>query len=250
MASRRGLMLDGVLLLDKPEGLSSNHALQRAKRALNARKAGHAGTLDPFATGLLVCCIGRATKLASVLLEADKTYEATLSLGVETDSGDLTGEIVSRAGADFTGVGPERLESALDGFRGEIEQIPPMHSALKHQGRPLYEYARKGVVIDRPPRRVHIYALRLLESDGTQARVLVHCSKGTYVRTLAQDIGRSLGCGAHLSALRRTAVGPFLLDKAIRLDSLQAMADPVRALIELNDLPAGLRPDGPDKETP
>lgn len=242
MASRRGQMLDGVLLLDKPEGLSSNHALQRAKRTVDARKAGHTGTLDPFATGLLVCCFGRATKISAAMLEADKVYEATLAFGEETDSGDLTGHVTARAPEDFSGVAPEALEAVLAGFRGEIEQIPPMVSALKRDGKPLYEYARQGIELERPPRRIVIHALELLACEGRSARVRVHCSKGTYVRTLAQDIGRRLGCLAHLSTLRRTAVGPFSIEQAVGLEALQAMEAPVTALIPLHALPDGLRP--------
>ncbi|MBV6273847.1 tRNA pseudouridine(55) synthase TruB [Alcaligenaceae bacterium CGII-47] len=242
MASRRGQMLDGVLLLDKPEGLSSNHALQRAKRAVDARKAGHTGTLDPFATGLLLCCFGRATKISAAMLEADKMYVATLAFGVETDSGDLTGNIVSQAADDFEGVTASQLEAVLPSFRGEIEQIPPMYSALKRDGKPLYEYARQGIVLERPPRSLTIYALDILSCSAHEAQIFVHCSKGTYIRTLAQDIGRSLGCGAHLKALRRTRVGPFDLDDAVGLEALQAMEAPQTALIPLHKLPATLQP--------
>jgi len=242
MASRRGQMLDGVLLLDKPEGLSSNHALQRAKRALDARKAGHTGTLDPFATGLLVCCLGRATKISSYMLNADKGYIATLRLGEETDSGDLTGNIVSQAPSGFQGVTQAELENVLPQFRGEIEQIPPMYSALKRDGKPLYEYARQGIELERPPRQVSIHELTLLRFDGLEAEVSVQCSKGTYIRTLAQDIGRQLGCGAHLIALRRTSVGPFNLSDAVGLEALQAMPSPQTTLIALNALPVGLLP--------
>jgi tRNA pseudouridine55 synthase len=235
-------MLDGVLLLDKPEGLSSNHALQRAKRALDARKAGHTGTLDPFATGLLVCCLGRATKISGQMLEADKAYVATVRFGEETDSGDLTGHVVSSAGPDFAGVERGALEDVLERFRGEIEQIPPMYSALKRDGKPLYEYARQGVELDRPPRRVVIHRLALLRAAGMEADIDVHCSKGTYIRTLAQDIGRALGCGAHLTALRRTQVGPFRIEQSIGLEALQAMAEPTSVLLRLDDLPPGLLP--------
>ncbi|MGB6105020.1 MAG: tRNA pseudouridine(55) synthase TruB [Pusillimonas sp.] len=242
MASRRGQMLDGVLLLDKPEGLSSNHALQRAKRALDARKAGHTGTLDPFATGLLVCCLGRATKLSSHMLNADKGYVAILRLGEETDTGDLTGNIVSQAPPGFKGVAQVELENVLPQFRGEIEQIPPMYSALKRDGKPLYEYARQGIELDRPARQVTIHELELLAFDGFEAEISVQCSKGTYIRTLAQDIGRQLGCGAHLKALRRTRVGPFSLDDAVGLEALQAMPAPQTTLIALDALPAGLLP--------
>lgn len=240
MASRRGQVLDGVLLLDKPEGLSSNHALQRAKRALNARKAGHTGTLDPFATGLLVCCLGRATKLAGQLLDSDKGYRATLSFGTETDSGDHTGEVVTTVASDFNGITAEALHAVLPEFRGDIEQIPPMHSALKRDGKPLYKYAREGITLERPPRPVTIHQLDVLSVTPTEAVIDVLCSKGTYIRTLAQDIGRRLGCGAHLSALQRTRVGPFHVDDAIELETLQSMDAPQSVLIGLNDLPAGL----------
>jgi len=231
MKKRRGLPLDGILLLDKPAGLSSNHALQHAKRALNAQKAGHTGTLDPFATGLLVCCLGRATKLSGALLGADKTYQARLAFGVETDAGDFTGAVTMRAPDTFTGVGQAELQRVLAGFVGEIEQIPPMHSALKRDGKPLYEYARAGVEVERAPRRVTIHALQLLDAAPLHADILVTCSKGTYIRTLAQDIGRALGCGAHLSALRRTQVGPFAIEVAVTLDALRALPDPKTALL-------------------
>ncbi|PWF25259.1 tRNA pseudouridine(55) synthase TruB [Corticimicrobacter populi] len=242
MATRRGQLLDGVLLLDKPEGLSSNHALQRAKRTVDARKAGHTGTLDPFATGLLVLCMGKATKISGKMLDADKRYLATVSFGAETDSGDLTGTVVSQAGEDFTGVERAALEQAIVGFRGEIQQIPPMYSALKRDGVPLYKYAREGIELERPPRTVTIHRLDLLSCDGRQAVIDVECSKGTYIRTLAQDIGRALGCGAHLVALRRTRIGPFSLDDAITLEQLQAMPTPAQVLLPLDKLPAGLWP--------
>lgn len=242
MATRRGQLLDGLLLLDKPEGLSSNHALQRAKRTLDARKAGHTGTLDPFATGLLVCCLGKATKISSSMLEADKSYLATLQFGEETDSGDLTGNVTATAAADVDAVTPDRLEAALAGFRGEIEQIPPMYSALKRDGKPLYEYARQGIELDRPPRQIRIHKLELLRLEGLRAEIFVECSKGTYIRTLAQDIGRVLGCYAHLVALRRTRVGPFDVKDAIGLEALQAMSGPQSVLVPLDDLPAGLLP--------
>jgi tRNA pseudouridine55 synthase len=242
MASRRGQLLDGVLLLDKPEGLSSNHALQRAKRALDARKAGHTGTLDPFATGLLVCCLGRATKLSGLLLDADKSYVATLRFGEETDSGDLTGKPVFQAPPEFQGVDRASLDRVLEKFRGPIEQVPPMYSALKRDGKPLYEYARQGIELDRPPRTVTVHELTVLEFSGTEAVISVRCTKGTYIRTLAQDIGRELGCGAHLCGLRRTGVGPFDLDDAIELETLQTMESPQSVLIALNALPASLVP--------
>jgi len=242
MAKRRGRVLDGVLLLDKPVGLSSNHALQRAKRAMDAQKAGHTGTLDPFATGLLVCCMGRATKISGAMLNADKSYLATIAFGRETDSGDLTGIVVSEASGDFQGVSQERLISVLDSFVGTQLQIPPMISALKRDGKPLYEYARQGIVLEREPREITIRGIELLDATPTSANIHVHCSKGTYIRTLAQDIGRVLGCYAHLSALRRTRVGPFMLDAAIELEALQTMEVPESALIDMNDLPEGLVP--------
>lgn len=241
MAKRRGLALDGVLLLDKPVGLSSNHALQRAKRTMDAAKAGHTGTLDPFATGLLVCCMGRATKISGAMLDADKAYRATLQFGEETDSGDLTGNVVATAAPGFV-VEEQALRDALSRFSGTIEQIPPMYSALKRDGKPLYEYARAGIELERPPRQITIYRIELLSLNGTQAEIDVACSKGTYIRTLAQDIGRALGCYAHLAALRRTHVGPFSLERAVALDALQAMPDPKQALLALNELPAGLLP--------
>lgn len=244
MASRRGQMLDGVLLLDKPEGLSSNHALQRAKRAMDARKAGHTGTLDPFATGLLVCCFGRATKISASMLNADKSYLATLRFGEETDSGDLTGNVTFQAPPSFEGVTREALEAAVAGFRGEIDQIPPMYSALKRDGKPLYEYARQGIELERPARQVTIHQLEIESFTGQEAQILVRCSKGTYIRTLAQDIGRQLGCGAHLVALRRTQVGPFELKDGIALDALQTMSAPQTTLLALDAVPADLLPAG------
>jgi len=244
MAKRRGQVLDGVLLLDKPPGLSSNHALQRAKRTVDAAKAGHTGTLDPFATGLLVCCTGRATKISGAMLNADKTYVATITFGSETDSGDLTGHVVSQADAIFDGVQEQALLDVLIRFTGTQTQIPPMYSALKRDGKPLYEYARAGIELEREPRTITIYSLELLAlaADGMTAEVEVACSKGTYIRTLAQDIGRALGCYGHLSALRRTRVGPFSLDRAVTLEALQAMPDPKQALLAMNELPAGLQP--------
>jgi tRNA pseudouridine55 synthase len=239
---RRGRVLDGVLLLDKPVGLSSNHALQRAKRAMDAQKAGHTGTLDPFATGLLVCCMGRATKISGVMLSADKGYRATIAFGQETDSGDLTGVVVSQAPSDFTGVAQERLEEVLATFLGTQMQIPPMVSALKRDGKPLYEYARQGIVLEREPREITIRHLELLSFTPMHAEIQVQCTKGTYIRTLAQDIGRVLGCFGHLSALRRTQVGPFMLDQAVELETLQSMESPETKLIAMQDLPAGLVP--------
>jgi tRNA pseudouridine55 synthase len=242
MAKKRGRVLDGVLLLDKPVGLSSNHALQRAKHAMDAQKAGHTGTLDPFATGLLVCCMGRATKISGAMLAADKGYRATIAFGQETDSGDLTGLVVSEAPADFVGVSEQALRVVLETFKGTQMQIPPMVSALKRDGKPLYEYARQGITLEREPREITIRELELLSVSMMSAEVQVLCTKGTYIRTLAQDIGRALGCFAHLSALRRTQVGPFFLEDAIALETLQTMQEPECVLIALQDLPAELVP--------
>ena len=239
---RRGRVLDGVLLLDKPVGLSSNHALQRAKRAMDAQKAGHTGTLDPFATGLLVCCMGRATKISGAMLNADKGYRATIAFGQETDSGDLTGVVVSQAPADFVGVTQQRLEEVLATFLGTQLQIPPMVSALKRDGKPLYEYARQGIVLERAPREITIRHIELLSFTPMHAEIQVQCTKGTYIRTLAQDIGRVLGCFGHLSALRRTQVGPFMLEDAVELEALQSMESPETKLMAMQDLPEGLVP--------
>ncbi len=211
--------IDGVVLLDKPEGLSSNAALQRAKRALGADKAGHTGTLDPMATGLLPLCLGEATKFSQGLLDADKGYLATARLGATTDTGDREGRILVERPVEIDGgaIGP-----VLAALTGMIKQIPPMYSAIKHQGRPLYAIARAGGEVARAARTVHIRRLTLIDWSPPCLTFEVHCSKGTYVRTLAEAIGERLGTGAHLIALRRTAVGPFRLDRAVTLDALQA----------------------------
>lgn len=210
----------GVLLLNKPVGISSNAALQKAKWLLNAKKAGHTGTLDPFADGLLPLCFGEATKFSAYLLDADKTYRAVMQLGVVTTTGDPEGEVLATRSV---AVSRSEFEAVLPRFRGEIEQIPPMHSALKHQGRPLYEYARAGIEIDRPPRRVTIHRLDVVEWSPPRVVIDVQCSAGTYIRTLAQDIGAALGCGAHLTALTRLASGGFSLADACTLDELEAL---------------------------
>lgn len=222
---RKGDAVDGVLLLDKPGGITSNLALQKARRLLNAAKAGHTGTLDPLATGLLPLAFGEATKFCADLLEADKEYEATLALGVRTSTADAEGEVVETRPVAVTRA---QLEAVLARFTGAIEQTPPMHSALKRDGRPLYDYARRGIEIERAPRSVRIARLELLDFDGAGARVLVACGKGTYVRALAEDIGAALGCGAHLAALRRTRVGRMTLEHAVTLAALEAMPAAVR----------------------
>jgi tRNA pseudouridine55 synthase len=215
----------GVLLLDKPVGLSSQDALWKARRLLRAEKAGHTGTLDPLASGLLPLCFGAATKFAQVSLEADKAYRATLKFGVTRVGGDLEGEILRERPVQ---VDREQVESVLRRHVGEIDQVPPMHSALKHQGRALYEYARAGIEIDRPARRVRIHDIELIDWLGDEVVIDVSCSKGTYIRTLAEDIGEALGCGAHLSALRRTGSGAFRIEQAISLPALAALAEPDR----------------------
>ena len=212
--------MDGVLLLDKPVGLSSNQALQQVKRLFMAAKAGHTGTLDPFATGLLPICLGEATKFSHFLLDADKTYSATLQLGATTTTGDTEGEVVTTAEVCVT---KEMMENVLCQFVGEISQVPPMYSALKHQGKALYEYARAGVEIERPARAVTIFRMALVEFTETSAVITVSCSKGTYIRTLAEDIGKALGCGAYLTQLRRLETGGFDLRQAVTLEQLESM---------------------------
>ncbi len=231
--------LDGILLLDKPQGLSSNDALVRARRLLNARKAGHGGTLDPMASGLLPLLFGEATKFAHDSLDADKAYLAELTLGVTTDTADAEGSVVARR---EVGCDEAAFRAAAAAFVGEIEQVPPMHSALKRDGRPLYEYARAGITLERAPRRVTIHAIEALGFDAPRATIRVSCSKGTYIRTLAADIGERLGCGAHLSALRRERVGALSVADAIGLEALEALAPAQRSarLAPADALLAGL----------
>jgi tRNA pseudouridine55 synthase len=217
--------VDGVLLLHKPSGPGSNAVLQHAKRLLNAARAGHTGTLDPLASGLLVIAFGEATKFSAGLLEADKAYRATLKLGARTSTGDAEGEVLARSEVAVT---EEGLRSVLERFRGQIGQVPPMHAAIKHEGRPLYAYARRGESVERSARQITIRRLDLERFDRDEADLYVECSKGTYIRTLAEDIGEALGCGAHLSALTRLAVGPFVLAQSIDIDSLEAMTLPAR----------------------
>ena len=226
-------LVDGVLLLDKPVGLSSNDALMKAKRVFNAKKAGHTGTLDPFATGLLPLCFGEATKFSQDLLEADKTYEATVHLGIMTTTGDTEGELIEQREVDVT---REQVEAALARFRGPIFQVPPMYSALKRDGKALYEYAREGITLEREARPVTIHALSLVEYTAPLLKILVTCSKGTYVRVLGEDIGAALGCGAHLNALRRVQVGALSTERMISLEDLQAHADPLSLLAPVDAL--------------
>lgn len=212
--------ISGVLLLDKPLGFSSNQALQKIKWLLQAAKAGHTGTLDPLATGLLPLCFGEATKFANYLTDADKTYVATIQLGVTTNTGDAEGEVLSSQPVNLT---KSQFEQVCNQFVGEISQIPPMYSALKHEGKALYEYARAGVEIERKARSVTIYSIMQNTFSHDVASITVTCSKGTYIRTLAEDIGHLLGCGAHLIGLRRTVTANYQITDAITLEQFEAM---------------------------
>lgn len=223
---RKRVPVHGVLLLDKPAGLSSNDALIKAKRLLNAEKAGHTGTLDPFATGLLPLCFGEATKFAQDLLDADKTYETIVHLGIRTTTGDTEGEVIETRDVD---VDRERISEVLARFTGDIEQVPPMHSALKRDGKPLYEYARAGITLEREARAVTIHELQLLDWQMPYLTLRVRCSKGTYIRVLGEDIGMALDCGAHLQTLRRTQVGNLTIDAAMTLEELAARQEQERA---------------------
>jgi len=221
--------LHGVLLLDKPLGLSSNDALQKAKWLLRAEKAGHTGTLDPLATGLLPLCFGAATKFSQLSLDADKRYLATLALGIRTTTGDAEGEVLERHDAEH--ITREQVEAACAAFTGEIDQTPPMYSALKHEGKALYEYARAGVEIERKSRRVTIHGIDIVSMQAGTVTLDVRCTKGTYVRTLAEDIGARLGVGASLAALRRTGSGGLTLEGAVTLAQIEAMPDEARAAL-------------------
>lgn len=233
--------VDGVLLLDKASGMTSNDALQKARRLFSAAKGGHTGTLDPMATGLLPLCFGEATKFSADLLDADKTYEADVKLGITTDTGDAEGQVLTNAAVTTSIADVERL---LPRFTGPIKQVPPMHSALKRDGRPLYELARQGIEVEREARDVTIHALDMLGLEGDVLRLRVSCSKGTYIRVLAADIGQALGCGAHLTALRRTQVGDLVLERSVTLSQLELQDEvqrgahllPVDALLQ--SLPA------------
>jgi tRNA pseudouridine55 synthase len=226
-------LVDGVLLLDKPVGLSSNDALIKAKRFLNAKKAGHTGTLDPFATGLLPLCFGEATKFSQDLLEADKTYETTVHLGITTNTGDTEGETIATAAVNVT---REQIDAVLAQFRGPIMQVPPMYSALKRDGKAYYEYAREGITLEREARPVTILALELIAYEAPFLKLLVTCSKGTYIRVLGEDIGHALGCGAHLNALRRTQVGALTVEGMVTLETIGEHPKPVELLAPVDAL--------------
>jgi tRNA pseudouridine55 synthase len=223
----------GVLLLDKPVGMSSNHALQHGKRLLRAEKAGHTGTLDPLASGLLPLCFGAATKFAQACLDADKRYHATLALGERTASGDRETPVIERRAV---AVDRAMINAVCRRFTGAIEQVPPMHSALKRDGRALYDYARAGVEVERAPRRVTIHRIDVIALQGNELTLDVLCSKGTYIRTLADDIGQALGCGAHLAALRRSGAGALDVRDAVTPDALEALTEAERdALLKPTD---------------
>ncbi len=238
--------LHGVLLLDKPLGWTSNDALQKAKGLLRAEKGGHTGTLDPLATGLLPLCFGGATKFSQASLDADKRYTATLRLGQRTSTGDREGEVTQERPVS---VDRATLEAACRRFTGTLRQKPPMHSALKHQGRALYDYARAGIEVERPSREVTVHAIDILDWQGHTLVIDVRCSKGTYIRTLAEDLGEALGCGAHLAALRRTGSGALGLEGAVTMDEFIALAPEAReallrpADVLLSGLPAVELPD-------
>ena len=230
--------IDGVVLLDKPSGMSSQSAVTSVKRLLHAEKAGHTGTLDPMATGLLPVCLGEATKYSQDLLDADKAYLAQLRFGIQTDTGDAQGQIIaekSTAEVVDNAMAKSLIDAILPRFIGEIQQVPPMYSALKRDGKPLYEYARSGIEIEREARRITIYSIKLLNVQWPVIDIEVHCSKGTYIRVLAEDMGHALGCGAHLIGLRRTMVGHLSLAQSASLERLQYSAPqilPVDALLQ------------------
>lgn len=239
MGKSRGERVNGVLLLDKPGGMTSNAALQTVRRLLNAAKAGHTGTLDPMATGLLPLTFGEATKFSADLLNADKSYRATLQLGITTRTGDADGDVIDRCD---TAVSSAQLDATLSRFVGTVAQVPPMHSALKRDGQPLYKLAREGTEVERAPRQITVHQMTLVERCDDVVVVDVDCSKGTYVRVLAEDIGRALGCGAHLVALRRTRAGRLSVEDAVTLSALEAMSLELRRtrLLPADELLASL----------
>ncbi|WP_300000459.1 tRNA pseudouridine(55) synthase TruB [uncultured Cedecea sp.] len=217
---RRGRDIHGVLLLDKPQGLSSNDALQKVKRLYNANRAGHTGALDPLATGMLPICLGEATKFSQYLLDSDKRYRVIARLGQRTDTSDADGQIVEEREVNFSA---EQLATALESFRGETQQVPSMYSALKYQGKPLYEYARQGISVPRESRAIVVYELLFLRHEGHELELEIHCSKGTYIRTIIDDLGEKLGCGAHVTFLRRLAVSTYPVERMVTLEQLNAL---------------------------
>jgi tRNA pseudouridine55 synthase len=221
---RKGRDVNGILVIDKPKGVTSNGILQQVKRLFGAAKAGHTGALDPLATGVLPLCFGEATKFSQMMLDSDKAYIATARLGIRTETGDSEGAVVAEKPVP-DGLTADLLEPVLDGFRGDIQQVPSMYSALKHKGRPLYEYAREGIEVERPARPVTIYELTLLDIRENELDIAVSCTKGTYIRSLVEDIGEALGCGAHVTALRRTMASGFTLANAHAVSDLEAMRE-------------------------
>lgn len=221
---RKGRDVNGILVIDKPKGVTSNGILQQVKRLFGAAKAGHTGALDPLATGVLPLCFGEATKFSQMMLDSDKAYIATARLGIRTETGDSEGAVVAEKPVP-DGLTADVLEPVLDGFRGDIQQVPSMYSALKHKGRPLYEYAREGIEVERPARPVTIYELTLLDIRENELDIAVSCTKGTYIRSLVEDIGEALGCGAHVTALRRTMASGFTLANAHAVSDLEAMRE-------------------------
>ncbi len=219
---RRGRDVHGVLLLDKPQGLSSNDALQKVKRLYNANRAGHTGALDPLATGMLPICLGEATKFSQYLLDSDKRYRVIARLGQRTDTSDADGQVVEERTVNFTA---QELAAALDTFRGETQQVPSMYSALKYQGKPLYEYARQGIEVPREARPIVVYELLFIRHEGDELELEIHCSKGTYIRTIIDDLGEKLGCGAHVIFLRRLAVSRYPVERMVTLEQLAALVE-------------------------
>ncbi|HCE2147269.1 TPA: tRNA pseudouridine(55) synthase TruB [Vibrio parahaemolyticus] len=219
---RKGRPINGVILLDKPTGISSNDALQKVKRIYFAEKAGHTGALDPLATGMLPICLGEATKFSQFLLDSDKCYRVIAKLGERTNTSDSDGEVVETRPVDVT---LEKLEASIEKFRGESDQVPSMFSALKYQGKPLYEYARKGIEVPRESRKITVYEIILHRFEGDEVEMEVHCSKGTYIRTIVDDLGEMLGCGAHVTMLRRTAVAKYPYEKMVTLEQLNELLE-------------------------
>ena len=239
MARKNARAVNGILLLDKPLEVSSNGILQRVRWLFQAQKAGHTGALDPMASGLLPICFGEATKFSQFLLDTDKTYLVTANFGIRTSTSDVEGEVISQKPVQFS---QAELEQALTAFRGDILQVPTMFSALKYQGQPLYRYARQGITVPREARPITIFRFELLKFNGATADFIVHCSKGTYIRTLIDDLGEALGCGAHVGALHRTQVGPFTAEQMVTPAQLDALAEQCHAAADFAVMDALLLP--------
>ena len=221
--TRRGRKVNGVLVLNKPAGMTSSDAVQQAKRIYGAQKVGHTGSLDPLATGVLPLCFGEATKFSQYLLESDKKYRARIRLGITTDTGDADGAVISEVSP--AGIGASEVEQAMCAFRGAIKQVPPMYSALKHNGQPLYKLARQGIAVERKVRDVTVYEIEMSKFISDEFEIELHCSKGTYVRSIAEDLGKALGCGAHVKSLHRRAAGPYCEKEMVDLDALRQIED-------------------------